>query len=86
MHDITDWKRLGLELGLHYPTLTDIERYRREKPDDCKMDMLSAWLKQQDNVPQSGDPSWQMLQAALRRMGENKLSYKIKRDHLLMVS
>ena len=77
MHDITDWKRLGLELGLHYPTLQKIRSDQRDQTDDCKMEMLSAWLNQQDNVPQSGDPSWQVLQAALRRMGENQLADNI---------
>ena len=32
--------------------------------------MLSAWLQQQDNVPQKGVPSWSVLRAALKRMGE----------------
>ena len=78
VHEVTDWKRLGLALGLRYqPTLTDIELHRHYKPDDCKMDMLSAWLKQQDMVSQKGDPSWPVLQAALRRIGENELANKI---------
>ena len=77
VHKVTDWKRLGVDLGLHYqPTLTDIE-LRHCKSDDCKMDMLSAWLKQQDNVSQKGGPSWSVLQAALRRIGENELANKI---------
>ena len=78
VHDVTDWKKLGLALGLRYqPTLTNIEIHRQNKPDDCKMDMLSAWLKQQDNVPQKGEPSWPVLRAALRRIGENKLADRI---------
>ena len=77
VHDVTDWKRLGLQLGLHYPTLTSIEIYRHYKVDECKMDMLSAWLNQQDGVPQKGVPSWSVLRAALRRMGENELADKI---------
>ena len=72
---VSDWKRLGLTLRLSYqPTLTDIETYRRGKPDECKIDMLSAWLQQQDNV---GVPSWSALKAALKRMGENKIADKI---------
>ena len=51
VESVSDWKRLGLTLGLLYqPTLTDIETYRRGKPDECRIDMLSAWLQQQDNV------------------------------------
>ena len=87
VHGVNNWKRLGLELGLHYqPTLINIETHRREKPDDCKMEMLSSWLNQWDSVSQEGDPSWPVLQAALRRMGENRIAGKIKCDSLLIVS
>ena len=66
VHNISDWKRLGLTLGLLLkPTLTDIETHRHYKAEDCKIDMLSAWLEQQDNVSQRGVPSWSMLRAAL---------------------
>ena len=73
VESVSDWKRLGLTLGLLLkPTLTDIETYRRGKPDECKIDMLSAWLEQQDNVPQKGIPSWNVLRVALKRMEEHK--------------
>ena len=72
---VSDWKKLGLILGLLYqPTLTDIEAYRRGKPDECRMDMISAWLQQQDNV---NNPSWSVLRAALQRMGEHELANRI---------
>ena len=76
---VSDWKKLGINLGLLYqPTLTDIESHRRGKPDECRLDMVSAWLQQQDNVAQKGLPSWSVLRAALRRMGENKVASKIQ--------
>ena len=78
VHDLTDWKRLGLALGLHYPTLTSIESYRHYKVDECRMDMLSAWLQQQDGVCQKGVPSWAGLKAALKRMGENGIADRIR--------
>ena len=77
VHGLREWKRLGLILGLLHTTLTNIETHRKDKPDDCMMDMLAAWLKQQDNVSQKGVPSWLVLQAALRRMGENELADRI---------
>ena len=44
---VSDWKRLGLTLGLlSKPTLSDIETYRRDKPEDCRIDMLTAWQEQ----------------------------------------
>ena len=75
VESVSDWKRLGLTLGLLYqPILTDIETYRRGKPDECRIDMLSAWLQQQDNV---GVPSWSVLRAALKRMGEHETADRI---------
>ena len=76
LHDITDWKRLGLALGLLYPTLKSIEK-DSDRNDDCKIEMLAAWLRQQDNVDQSGVPSWSALRAALRRVGEKELASRI---------
>ena len=75
---VSDWKRLGLTLGLLYhPTLTDIETYRRGKPIECKIDMFSSWLQQHDNVLQKGIPSWSMLKAALKAIGENEIADRI---------
>ena len=54
VESVSDWSKLGMTLGLLYhPTLTDIETYRRGKPEDCKKDMLSAWLQRKDNVGQA---------------------------------
>ena len=75
---VHDWSKLGMILVLLYqPTLTDIETHRRGKLDDCKKDMLSAWLTQRDNVSQKGVPSWSVLKTALKRMGEHKLANRI---------
>ena len=76
LHGLTEWKRLGLALGLFYPTLESIEK-DCDRNDDCKMKMLAAWLRQQDSVSQKGVPSWSVLQAALRRVGENELASRI---------
>ena len=76
LHGLTDWKRLGLALGLLYPTLKSIEK-DSDRNDECKMEMLAAWLYQQDNVCQNGVPSWSVLVAVLRRMGENELAGRI---------
>ena len=77
LKNLVDWQSLGLALGLLYPTLELIENDYPNKTDKCKMKMLAAWLQQQDNVPHNGDPSWPVLQAALKRMGENELANKI---------
>ena len=78
IRDLNDWKDLGLQLGLLYPN-TD----RGLRPIDeanlvqCRIDMLSAWLQQQDNVPQKGVPSWSVLRAALQSMGEHETADRI---------
>ena len=71
------WKKLGLALGLLYPTLQKIEREQHERADDCVMEMLAAWLQQQDNVNENGAPSWSVLRTALKCIGENYLAKRI---------
>ena len=74
---LIDWQSLGLALGLRYPTLEIIAKEKHGDIGECKMKMLASWLQQQDNVSQKGVPSWSVLQAALRRMGESELADKI---------
>ena len=72
------WKKLGLALGLGYPTLQKIERAQRDNVDDCMMEMLAAWLQQQDNVSRKGVPSaWSVLRTALEEIGEHQLASEI---------
>ena len=82
--NLTDWQSLGLALGLLYPTLKKIDDDQRGKTDRCVMEMIAAWLQQQDNVSKKGVPSWTVLQTALRKIGEIQLADEI--DQLLMVS
>ena len=78
IRNLIDWKMLGLQLGLHYPTLMKIKSDQHDVIDECKMEMLSAWLQQQDDVSQRGVPSWSALEIALRRMGENTIADRIR--------
>ena len=77
LKSVVAWKKLGLELGLLYPTLQKIEKEQREKVDDCMMEMLAAWLQQQDNVSQNGVPSWSVLRTALEEIGERQLASEL---------
>ena len=44
-------------------------------PSLCtKIQMLEAWLQQQDNVSEKGVPSWSVLRNALEKIGENELA------------
>ena len=71
---VNDWQSLGLQLGLLYPTLEQIEIDNNGKVEQCKTKMLAAWLKRQDSVLKVGVPSWSVLQTALREIGENELA------------
>ena len=77
LKNLVDWQSLGLKLGLFYPTLEKIETDHHGMVEQCKTKMLAAWLRQQDNVRQHGSPSWSVLQAALRSMGENDIASEI---------
>ena len=43
---VCQWRELGLQLGLNYFKLREIEKNRREAKE-CMMDMLAAWLSGQ---------------------------------------
>ena len=78
LRSIVDWKPLGLELGLSYATLQCIDRDQYGMIEDCKTEMLAAWLQQMDKVSQYGVPSWSTLQTALRNIREDELVSEIK--------
>ena len=77
INQLNKWIELGLQLGLLLPTLERIDLEQRGKISKCKIDMVSAWLQQQDNVSQKGVPSWNVLRAALKKIGENEMADKI---------
>ena len=77
LKNVIKWENLGLALGLTYPTLQKINSKKHSDVDDCMMEMLAAWLKQQDNVKENGVPSWSVLQTALKHIGENQLADEI---------
>ena len=77
LKNLVDWQSLGLELGLLYPTLEQIDEEQRGIIDKCKTKMLAAWLQQQDYVSQRGIPSWAVLKTALEQIGEHQLASEI---------
>ena len=62
VHDLRDWKKLGLFLGVPFPTLEKIE-LDRQGVDNRKMAMLYHWLC-------SGTANKEKLLVALRKIGE----------------
>ena len=57
--DKSQFKQLGLQLGLLLPTLNKIAD--RTKPEDYGMDVIAEWLNQVDNAK----PTWNNLAKAL---------------------
>ena len=74
LKSVVDWQSLGLALGLLYPTLKKIKKEQHGDINDCIMEMLEAWLQQQDSVREKGVPSWTVLRKALEKIGENELA------------
>ena len=77
LKNLVDWKGLGLELGLLYPSLKKIEVDQRGSVEQCKTEMLASWLQEQHNDSQ---PSWSVLRAALERIGEKDLPHEPDND------
>ena len=58
---------LGGALGLSYPKMKKMEPL-------CE-DMVAAWLNKEDNVSKkSGEPSWESLKEALKKIGQTGLA------------
>jgi len=69
---------LGLVLGLNHHKL-------RAKMEDSKTfldDVISAWLRKEDQVMERGEPSWRVLISALkhRRVGQTGIASNIAKD------
>ena len=61
---VVHWTPLGLALGLDYSTLQRIKRDKMGRIEECKMEMLFAWLQQKDDVVKEAWPSWSALKTA----------------------
>ena len=66
LHDVTNsqFKKLGLQLGLLLPTLKQIEQAC--SPDEFGMTVINAWLEKKDEVVQKGGPTFSQLIKALQ--------------------
>ena len=73
----TTWYNLGLQLGIHDPTLKRIENDVMSKGGDtqtCLRECLSAWLRQEDSVKEKGSPRWFTLARALDAIRECRIA------------
>lgn len=66
-------RRVGLELGLHWPHL-------KRMGQDCLNDLVHCWLKKDDLVMEtSGTPSWESLAKALEEADFKGLARDIRK-------
>jgi len=72
---------LGLALGLYSCTLKE---FKDSSMQIYLSHMLEAWLRGQDNVEESGPPTWRSLVKALRdaTVRQNGIASKIEKDKL----
>ena len=71
------YKDLGLELGLHYNTLSHIEANYPRNFKMCLTKCLVEWLSEVDSVYKNGKPTWRALVRALKEIGERRVAYHI---------
>ena len=70
---------LGLVLGLRQTKVKTL------KDSDTFLDeVITAWLRKEDQVSEKGEPSWTVLVNALkhRRVGQTGIANNISKDHL----
>ena len=77
LSDCVDWFGLGVQLGLKYSRLREIEIERQRNVQSCRIDMIASWLGKEDKVIKKGGPTWKQLIEALRVINEIGLGEKI---------
>ena len=68
----SNWKELGLKLGLYDNTLSAIESSSSSDVDDCLRKCIAKWLQRADFVDDKGMPTWSTLVNALEQCGSGK--------------
>ena len=66
LYDSSNWKNLGLKLGLYYGTLSAIES-NYPKVEDRLTECLAKWLARVDGVDDKGGANWTTLVKALEQ-------------------
>ena len=75
---ISDWRTLGLFLGVQDYELDKIERsHPTEGCDGWKRETFSLWLRRTPSA------SWRDVVGALRRMGENTVAERIEQKYII---
>ena len=78
------WEGMCIHLGLPPSDIDTIAKKYHHDPDDCLMGVLIKWLKMSYDTQEHGQPTWQMLVAAVanRTGGKNPaLAKQIAEKH-----
>ena len=78
----TEWKALGVHLGLYHNTLEAIRVGCTRSVKKCLMECMAAWLKGEDKVREKGGPSWSSLARALEKIGANDIASNIRAKYM----
>ena len=73
----SDWKRLGVHLGIPTETLDTIAADHPYKSQDSLLEMLKEWLKQQVNPP----PSWAIIIDAVESLEDKQLGKELREKY-----
>ena len=65
------WKHIGLALHLNHGQLKKIEKENGDL-EDCMTEMLTLWLQKNYNTERFGEPSWELLAAAVSHRSGGK--------------
>ena len=73
----TEWKNLGLKLGLYASTLSTIDYNNPRDASGCLTDTLLKWLQGFDGVSGNGGSTWTSLVNALESIGQGAVAEHI---------
>ena len=78
LHEVTDWKNLGIQLNIGYHELEKFASDYQNKTDQCKPAMLQFWLDSDVNA------SWEKLVTALDEMKKNRVVKEIIKKYQML--
>ena len=73
----SEWKRLGVHLGIPTETLDTIAADHPHKSQNCLLEMLKEWLKQQVDPP----PSWVNIVDAVESLEDKQLGKELRKKY-----
>ena len=69
----SDWERLGIELGIKYSKIKEIDKRHRGDPCLCMADLLQHWLESDLE-----EASWEKMAITLDQIDKRDIAKKIR--------